>query len=57
MYPDLPLRFIKIHGDILVSYAHKKHRVMDRHVMGFRKNSLYVMHPRNMSVGLLKEAA
>ena len=21
MYPDLPLRFIKIHGDILVSYA------------------------------------
>ena len=20
-------------------------RVMDRHVMGFRKNSLYVMHP------------
>jgi len=22
MYPDLPLRFIKIHGDILVSYAH-----------------------------------
>jgi hypothetical protein len=31
---------------------------MDRHVMGFRKNSFYVMHhPRNMSVGLLKEAA
>ena len=23
MYPDLPLRFIKIHGDILVSYAYK----------------------------------
>ena len=22
MYPDLPLRFIKIHGDILVSYAY-----------------------------------
>jgi hypothetical protein len=21
MYPDLPLRFIKIHGDVLVSYA------------------------------------
>jgi hypothetical protein len=21
MYPDLPLHFIKIHGDILVSYA------------------------------------
>ena len=24
MYPDLPLRFIKIHGDILVSYANKE---------------------------------
>jgi hypothetical protein len=24
MYPDLPLRFIKIHGDILVSYYRKK---------------------------------
>jgi hypothetical protein len=23
MYPDLPLRFIKIHGDILVSYMRK----------------------------------
>ena len=25
MYPDLPLRFIKIHGDILVSYANRIH--------------------------------
>jgi hypothetical protein len=24
MYPDLPLPFIKIHGDILVSYASSK---------------------------------
>ena len=24
MYPGLPLRFIKIHGDILVSYANKE---------------------------------
>jgi hypothetical protein len=27
------------------SVVHKKYRVMDRHVTGFRQNSLYVMHP------------